>query len=247
MGPTNTATAAVTRIEGIPMDPRTKLLMVVVTNICVITVVKTPVTLSALAIMILMFAAARAWKFLLPILALFVGFMAIHELSGYVPHWIGALLAVIGQYGSRITVVIGMGVWLFATTTPAAFIAALKRAHVPDAFTVPLSVMFRFFPAALEEIRAIWDAMRLRGLFITPGQAAAHPLRAAEYVMVPLVGSTLQIADDLSVSAMTRGLGRPGRTTSVVHTGFGWGDAVGFALMLGLIAVFVMNWKGITL
>ena len=233
------------RSFGIPMDPRTKLLMVIITNICVITVVHTPVTFTALAIMVLCFATSRRWSFLAALLALFAAFYLVFLVSGLLPHWLGALLAVVGQYGSRLTVIIGMAVWLFATTTPAAFIAALKKAHVPDAFTVPLSVMFRFFPAALEEIRAIWDAMRLRGLFGSAGAAAAHPLRTAEYIMVPLVGSTLQIADDLAASAMARGLGRPGRSTSVAHTGFGPGDAIGFLLMAALVGVFVLSWRGV--
>ncbi|MCI7551030.1 MAG: energy-coupling factor transporter transmembrane component T [Actinomycetaceae bacterium] len=229
------------------MDPRTKLLMVIVANVCVMTVVKTPVTLTALAIVATALLVSRKYYVLCSFLALFSMFTTIHFIAGVVPHWLGALLAVIGQYGSRLTVVLFCAVWLFATTTPAAFLAALNRAHVPRAITVPISVMFRYFPAALEEVQSIWAAMRLRGLFSSTGSLVAHPVRAAEYMVVPLVGSTLQIADDLSASAMVRGLGRPERPTSITRIGFGVTDLLGIAACAALIAVFVYTWNGIQL
>lgn len=221
------------------MDPRTKLLVLLAVNICVMTVVQVPVTLTGLGIALLLLALARLWRVLGGVTLLFAVFAALSILSQQVENWAGAIGVIIGEYGTRVTVILALAVWLFSTTTPAAFVAALKRAHVPDAITIPLSVMFRFFPAVLAEFRAIRDAMQVRGLFATPGSMATHPIKTSEYLMVPLIGSTMQLTDDLSASAMVRGLGRPGKSTSIAHVGFGAWDMLGVALAAAQVIVFV--------
>ena len=42
--------------------------------------------------------------------------------------------------------------------------AAMERLRLPQKITIPLSVMFRFFPTVVEEYGAIGDAMRMRGI-----------------------------------------------------------------------------------
>ncbi|MDY2940721.1 MAG: energy-coupling factor transporter transmembrane component T [Varibaculum sp.] len=231
--------------SALVMDPRTKLLLLLVVNVCVMTVVNTTVTFTALALVILLLAENRNWRVLLGFILLWLLFWGLHELTILVPHWLGAIISVVAKYGTRVLIVVASAVWMLTSTTPAAFVAALRRAHVPMAITVPVSVMFRFFPAAWVELRSIWDAMKLRGLFTSATQMAAHPMRAAEYITVPLIGATLQMADDLSASAMSRGLGQPNHPTSIARIGFGLGDLVGLAAGVTLITVFVLAWRGV--
>ena len=73
----------------------------------------------------------------------------------------------------------------------------------------------------------------------------AHPMRLVEFIIVPLIGSTLQISEDLSASAMIRGLGSPGRSTSVVPVGFGPGDIVGWLGIIAIIGAFVWVHVGV--
>lgn len=44
-----------------------------------------------------------------------------------------------------------MGAYIFSSTTVGEFIAAMQRMHVTDKVTIPISVMFRFFPTVMEE------------------------------------------------------------------------------------------------
>lgn len=55
--------------------------------------------------------------------------------------------------------------------------------------------------------------MRNRGL-TAPAQLLCHPAASCEYVAVPLLLRCLQIADQLSVSAVARGAEAPGRRGS---------------------------------
>ena len=45
-----------------------------------------------------------------------------------------------------------MGSYVIRTTKVSEFKAAMERMHVPDELTIPMCVMFRFFPTVREEI-----------------------------------------------------------------------------------------------
>lgn len=60
--------------------------------------------------------------------------------------------------------------------------------------------MFRFIPTIREEYKAIRGAMRLRDL------SWRNPMEMLEYRMVPLLTGLVTIGNELSTSALTRGL-----------------------------------------
>ncbi|MDR0350347.1 MAG: energy-coupling factor transporter transmembrane protein EcfT [Coriobacteriales bacterium] len=135
-----------------------------------------------------------------------------------------------------------MGYLLFSTTTVSQFMAAMERMRVSDKISIPLSVMFRFFPTVGEEYGAIDDAMRMRGVRLM----SRRPQAMLEYRLVPMMMCTLKIGEELSVSALTRGLGAPTRRTNVCEIGFGAIDVLlivacaitmvlHFALLFGLM------------
>jgi energy-coupling factor transport system permease protein len=92
--------------------------------------------------------------------------------------------------------------YIVKTTKVSEFLAAMNRLHITDKLTIPISVIFRFFPTVIEESRAINDAMRMRGIEM----GAKKATEAVEYRMVPLIASCTIIGEELSAAAMTRGL-----------------------------------------
>ena len=54
--------------------------------------------------------------------------------------------------------------YIIKTTRVSEFLTAMNRLHVSDKLTIPISVVFRFFPTIAEEYRSINDAMRMRGV-----------------------------------------------------------------------------------
>ena len=129
---------------------------------------------------------------------------------------------------------IAMGSYLVNTTTVSEFMAAMERMHLPQKITIPLSVMFRFFPTVGEEYGAIGDAMRMRGIRFGGGK----PAKMLEYRMVPLMVSCVKIGDELSAAALTRGLGAPVRRTNICHIGFDGFDAA--AMLICLFSLFAL-------
>ena len=99
--------------------------------------------------------------------------------------------------------------WDLITTPPGELSAFLSRIHAPTALILGLLVVFRFFPTMRAELKGVGRSMKNRGL-TSPKQLFLHPLVSFEYVLVPFLLRVLQIADQLSVSAVARCVERPG-------------------------------------
>ena len=125
---------------------------------------------------------------------------------------------------------------VFATTTVSEFMAAMARMRMPDWITVPLSVLFRFFPTLGQEARAVNAAMRMRG--ITP---ISRGIAYAENCLVPLMSCAVSIGEDLSAAALARGLGAPWPRTNTGNIGFTPVDAAVIAASLAATATLALG------
>ena len=122
------------------------------------------------------------------------------------------------------------------TTTVSEFMAAMERMHLPQKLSIPLSVIFRFFPTIGEEYGTIGDAMRMRGIRFGGGKLS----KMLEYRIVPLIVSCVKIGDDLSAAALTRGLGAPIRRTNICRIGFGVWDVLAMAVCAAGMILFLL-------
>lgn len=130
-----------------------------------------------------------------------------------------------------------MGYYFICAAPPNLLIAGMNRLRIPQAVTIPLAVMLRFFPVIWEEQRAIRGAMRMRGL---PGKGGVllHPWRTLEFILIPLIGATLRSGEALSASALSRGLGSPVTPSSILPLKFGSADLLLCLLCIALVALF---------
>ena len=102
-----------------------------------------------------------------------------------------------------------LAAWNLITTPPGQLSATLSKIHTPTPVILGLLVIFRFFPTIKTELKGIRQSMKNRRL-TEPVQVLRHPAVTCEYVLVPLLLRCLQTADQLSVSAITRGAQAPG-------------------------------------
>lgn len=128
-----------------------------------------------------------------------------------------------------------MAYFLLASTSVSEFVTAMDRMHVPKSISVPMSVLFRFFPTIVEEYGHVRDAMRMREV-----GNLRQPMAMLEYRMVPFMTSIVSIGNDLAASALTRGLSAPVRRTNVCPIGFTWRDGLALVLTGGCIAIFLI-------
>ncbi|MBU8896971.1 energy-coupling factor transporter transmembrane protein EcfT [Corallococcus sp. M34] len=87
-----------------------------------------------------------------------------------------------------------------------AIIQALERLRVPRQVTLPLAVAIRFVPSLQYEYASIRDAMRLRGVAPSIRRFYAYPAQTLELTVIPLLMRAVRISEELSISALTRGM-----------------------------------------
>mgnify|MGYP000865603139 FL=1 len=129
------------------------------------------------------------------------------------------------------------GVYVINTTTVSEFKAAMDKLHMPDSLTIPMCVMFRFFPTISEENDSIRAAMKMRGIRFGGGKAG----KMLEYRIVPMITCTAKIGEELSASALTRGLGKQKKRTNICHIGFGWADWTFFLLVIAVAVYWILG------
>ena len=150
------------------LDPRTKLALVLVLALFVmgglggeqLKGIKT--ILSALPFVLLLIE--KQWKrFARGIAMLVIGYGLLLAMP-YLPRILNYIALMCGGILTRFVVTIVMGEYLIATTSVSEFISAMERLHMPQAITIPMSVMFRLFPTIGSEWRSIRRAMTMRGI-----------------------------------------------------------------------------------
>jgi energy-coupling factor transport system permease protein len=103
--------------------------------------------------------------------------------------------------------------------------------------------MFRLFPTIASEWTSIRRAMRMRGIHLGGAKAG----QVLEYQMVPMITSSVRIGEELSASALTRGLGAPGRRSNICRIGFRIQDFAVLAVCLFTVLVWILELGGVKL
>lgn len=227
-------TAAVRSRSG--LDPRSKILLVLACSIAVMSPGGLRFVPFALLLAVGLALTERAW----PRAALLVGIAAAMWVLGWMlplwwPNAFTAIVSLACTYLIRFAAAIGVGAHLIATTSPTQLAAALRAWRIPRAISVTLAVMLRFFPVVSAEAASVLDAMRLRGLTGATG-LLRRPVLTLERFTVPMIAASLRASEDLSASAILRGLGSRRAPTAMRPPRLGPADAV---LLLAVAALTV--------
>ncbi len=230
------------------LDPRTKLLALLILNALVMRASPTSTLLAVQALAVAALAwevsggtAARVATWCLVCDACSVG-------SPFLVAWLqgmgaprGVVLAVgtcsaIMYWFARFFAGFGLALYVYRTTRIGQMKAALRAVHLPRVFVDALVVAFRVIPTVGAEAVAIREAMEMRGVDLRMRGVLRHPLVIAERFLVPLLSSIARVADDLAASSVVRGLGGSTRPTSLTLLR----ATVWDALALGCVAVVIV-------
>ncbi|MGW1373924.1 energy-coupling factor transporter transmembrane component T [Streptomyces sp. NPDC002446] len=224
------------------LDPRTAVAILLAASITIMSPGGVWFVPAALIAGVLLALSERAWRRAIGLPVAAGAAAAVAYLLPLAAAWpVLGLFGAMGGFSLRLVAVGGIAAHLIRTISPTRLTAALRSARVPSAFTVSGAVLLRFVPTIVAEARAVRDAMRLRGLggWLT---MLRHPVRAIEYFTVPLMASSLRAAEDLSASALLRGLGSQPRPTSMHPPRFGPADAAA-AVVVVLLAAATLLWR----
>lgn len=224
------------------LDPRTKLFMVFVVSLIVMMSATTPflwairlsITLIPIILMILEKKYSSALKFLLAYAsALVLTFYFLSEQSeGLIASLLIGYCGIVVQFMPAI-----ITAWYVVRTTKIGeFMSCMQKMHVPDGIAVSLAVVMRFFPTIKEEYSSINDAMRMRGVMLGGGNV----LRMFEFRMIPLLFSCVNIGEELSAAAITRGLGGEVKRSSVIELKLGVADYLIMTFLAAATVIFIV-------
>ena len=232
--------------RGIPLDPRTKLLLLVTVSTFVLgglggDKLHLLVPIFCALPLILLLAAGKI-RLALLYLVVFTGaylasILLLPRLSGFPQFFLLGCTGIL----SRVMPGVVLGAYVVSTTTVSEFTAAMQRLRVSEKIIIPMSVMFRFFPTVGEEFAAINAAMRMRGISLGGGRAG----KMLEYRLVPLMTCSAKIGEELSAAALTRGLGGEVKRTNVCRIGFRIQDIVLIILCAAAFAAVALTQLGV--
>ena len=228
------------------LDPRTKLILLIIISVFVLggtggeSMRIFNIVLSVLPFVLLLISG-NIKTCISGIAALAVGLamqnFLIPVLSGVPAYLIIAISGIVTGFIPSIM----MGKYVVSTTTVSEFIASMEKMHITEKITIPVSVMFRFFPTVQEEFSSINSAMRMRDIRFSGKKKG----QVIEYRIIPMIMCSVKIGEELSASALTRGLGMPVKRTNICKIGFGFADFVIFMLCLATVIFWIMTLLGV--
>ena len=224
------------------LDPRTKLFMVFVVSLIammsaitpVLWVIRIIITLIPIVLLILEKKYSSALRFFLAYgIALVLLLFFISENSeGIIASLFIGYCGIVVQFMPAI-----ITAWyVIRTTKIGEFMSCMQKMHIPDGIAVSLAVVMRFFPTIKEEYSSINDAMRMRGVMLGGGNV----LRMFEFRMIPLLFSCVNIGEELSAAAITRGLGGEVKRSSVIELKLGIADYLIMTFLAAATVIFVV-------
>ena len=239
------------------LDPRTKLLALLVLNALVL---RASPTSTLLAVQLLA-VVALAWEVsVTTAVRTGLGCLVCDALSLGSPllvAWLegmgtprGVVLVIgtcsaIAFWFARFFAGFGIALYVYRTTRIGQMKAALRAVHLPRVFVDALAVAFRVIPTVSAEAVAIREAMSMRGVDLGLRGVARHPLVIAERFLVPLLSSIARVADDLAASSVIRGLGGPTPPTSLTRLRATAWDVIALACVAGVIVIEICAYLGV--
>ncbi|HBY33331.1 MAG TPA: energy-coupling factor transporter transmembrane protein EcfT [Clostridiales bacterium] len=225
----------------IRLDPRTKLYMVLIVSMVVLMPAATPllwgirIFITLFPIMLLLsekrYKSAIRFLIFYGIAMVLTFFVLKKEMQGLLTTVLIGYCGIVVQFAPAI-----ITAWYCVRTTKIdEFMSSMQRMHMPDGIAISLAVVMRFFPTIKEEYGSIRDAMKMRGISFGGGNA----LKMVEYRMIPLLFSCVNIGDELSAAALTRGLGGNVKRTSVVELRLRIWDILLMVLFTAALGIFV--------
>lgn len=91
-------------------------------------------------------------------------------------------------------------------------LATLERVRLPFAVFLPTAVMLRFIPTFANDVRQVWETLRIRGWPMSPAMLLLHPALSARLLLFPILFRALKSSESLGIAAELKGIGSAERT-----------------------------------
>ena len=149
------------------------------------------------------------------------------------------LILFILAIGRKFLPCIIVGKWILNSTSVSSAVATLQKLKLSKDSLIMISVIFRCLPTIKDEWSHINMAMKTRGINFNLINLTRRPTLIMEYFFVPLFVSVIEIGDELSQSAIIRGLDAPVNKTSRHLIKFRKNDIGVLILMILILSIVI--------
>lgn len=154
-------------------------------------------------------------------------------------HALPVYFSTLGVYGRKFLLPL-MYMMRVADVPTGAMLEALYRLRLPKSAGIAAAVLLRFLPTISHEYRMIRYAQKFRGLGVGVVNTIVHLPGWLSGVLLPLIVRTTRIADELSASAVVRGVRLSDGITSFWPVRIGCKDIV-MMVVQGAVIVVVLG------
>ncbi|MEZ7764610.1 energy-coupling factor transporter transmembrane component T [Gemella sp. 27098_8_92] len=116
-------------------------------------------------------------------------------------------------------------------------LSAFEQIHLPKKIMLSITVALRFFPTYKLEIKMIRESLKMRNINLSIKQ----PLKFLEYWLVPVLMRINLIAEEMTATAMTKGVESPMRRTSFYNVKM---RAVDWIFLTVILIIFILLLMG---
>lgn len=221
----------------IKLDSRTLLILILISNIAVFLMPTTTGEALLMGGVFLLGILCGAYGSTIKLGIFYVAFLVFDILISYYMGNTWLIYIAVGMRFIRRIVPTGMiGFILISKVSVSEIMASLKKMHVSDRITIPLTVLLRYFPTIGRDRKAIHKATVLRGV---SGSFITHPIQSIECIYVPLLLAAARRSDELSSAAVTRGIENPKPHTTLCEVKMGFTD-ISTVIIAVIWAVFCL-------
>lgn len=155
---------------------------------------------------------AKKWKLIVISYLLMIAMMLLSwGFANLVGHYFPALGK--GMTFTNIIVPFLRGAVMLNIVLPLAFTSkiqailhGLQSLRLPFVIYLPAAVIIRFIPTFTNDIKQIWESLKLRGYRINPWTMTLHPFEITHLLFAPLLFRSLKTSDELGIAAELKGL-----------------------------------------
>lgn len=211
------------------LDPRTKSYILLLSNFILMLHLKHTTAMIFIILLIILFIYSKCYKLAIKLLIVYLITLYLTTLDK---------LPFISYFALVINMAlpcIYAGILLTKTTKPATMIASFKKMNVSEKIIIPITVLMRYFPTLKQELIAINNGLILRG-YGSLTQKIKHPIQTLEYYTIPLLMSASLTLQDLTVSAISKGIENKGKHTSLIVIKMNFIDYL--VMFIGTIIIF---------
>lgn len=202
------------QIKDIHIDPRTKLLILILGNVALIfsNSLKEEFILEC-AILVFGLLQKR-YRFIVKMFVVYLILLLTQIIgSQYLTGALNLMIVTFAIFMRKLLPCGMLGGIIVGTTRVNEFMAAMNKIHMPKSIVIPLTIMLRYFPMIKEDYNSIKDAMKMRDISPNIIGFIKNPIMTIECIYVPIMMGASKIADELSAAAVARGIENPNPRT----------------------------------